>query len=39
MVKKAKLLQQDRLNIVELMHIIERYHAHGSRLQDKLSDA
>ena len=38
--KKAKILDTDRLNIVELIEVIEKYHSKdtGHRLLEKLSE-
>lgn len=41
MLKKAKILTDDRLSIVDLIEIVEKYHANGSnsKLLEKLQDS
>lgn len=41
MFKKAKLLEDDRINMVDFISVIEKYHSNGSNLKltEKLSEA
>ena len=40
LMKKAKILDSERLNIVELIEVIEKYHAKdaGHKLSEKLNE-
>jgi hypothetical protein len=40
MMKKAKILDTERLSIVELIEVVEKYHANdtGRKLSEKLSE-
>lgn len=38
MMKKAKILDTDKLSIIELIEVVEKYYENGNKLHEKLSE-